>query len=76
MQPPPYVIFPAYEDDSFNCKDDEMLLSFSVVQVSEVTSSNAIDIDSKMKVLTGTITIVLGHTFITENFTLLEEQKY
>ena len=54
----------------------KLLLSFSVVQVSEVTSSNAIDIDSKMKVLTGTITIVLGHTFITENFTLLDEQKY
>ena len=55
----------------------KLLLSFSVVQVSEVTSSlNAIDIDSKMKVLTGTIKIVLGHTFITENFTLLDEQKY
>ena len=54
----------------------KLLLSFSVVQVSEVTSSNAIDIGSKMKVLTGTITIVLGHTFITEKFTLLDEQKY
>ena len=54
----------------------KLLLSFSVVQVSEVNSSNATDIDSKMEVLTGTITIVLGHTFITENFTLLDEQKY
>ena len=54
----------------------KLLLSFSVVQVSDVTSSNAIDIDSKKKVLTSTITIVLGHTFITKNFTLLDEQKY
>ena len=26
MQLPPYVIFPAYVDDSFNCKVDEIVV--------------------------------------------------